>query len=68
MLVVIHPIFEEITLETTERYELIRLILLGEKTVKEVHCEIRVPISTLYRYLKRLQEGFSPLERLADKP
>lgn len=34
-------------MEAIERYELIRPILCGEKTVKQVHQETDVPISTL---------------------
>ena len=55
-------------MEAIERYELIRPILHGEKSIKEVHLETGVPISTLYRYLKRFREGNFRLESLADKP
>jgi transposase len=51
-------------LEAIQRYELIRPILHGEKSVKEVHHETGVPLSTLYRYLKRFREG--NIESLAD--
>jgi len=51
----------------TEKYELIRPILREEKSVKQVHKETGVPISTLYRYLKRFREGHGKIESLADK-
>lgn len=54
-------------MEAIERYELIRPILQEEKTVKEVHQETGVPISTLYRYLKRFREGNGKIDSLADK-
>jgi len=54
-------------MEAIERYELVRPILLGEKSVKQVHQETGVPISTLYRYLKRFGEGNYKIESLADK-
>ena len=50
-----------------QRYELLRPILQGEKTVTEVHQETEVPIRALYRYLKRFREGSGRLETLADK-
>jgi hypothetical protein len=53
-------------LEAIQRYELIRPILHGEKSVKEVHHETGVPLSTLYRYLKRFREGNGNIESLAD--
>ena len=51
----------------TQRYELIRPILLGEKTVEEIHKETDIPISTIYRYLARYREGSGQVESLADK-
>ena len=49
----------------SQRYELIRPILNGECSVKQVHQTTGVPISTLYWLLKRFrQEG---MEGLADK-
>ena len=41
----------------TQRYELIRPILAGEKTVQQVHKENDISIRTLRRYLKRFREG-----------
>jgi len=54
-------------LKATERYELIRPILAGEKSVKERHEETGVPPSTLYYYLKRFRDGGGEIESLADK-
>ena len=54
-------------MEAIERYELIRPILHGEKSIKEVSIETGVPISTLCRYLKRFREGDFRVESLADK-
>ena len=54
-------------MEALQRYELIRPILNGEKSVKEVHNETGVPIPTLYRYIKRFREGDFRIESLADK-
>lgn len=51
-----------------QRYELIRPILFGEKSVKEVHDETKVPLRTLYRYIKRFREGESQLLSLANNP
>ena len=50
-----------------QRYELIRPILEGEKTVVEVHQETEMPIGTLYRYLSRFRSGNGQLESLEDK-
>jgi len=58
----------DIILDAIQRYELIRPILHGEKTVKEIHKETGVPSSTLYHYLKRFREGSGQIENLADKP
>ena len=51
-----------------ERYELIRPILKGEKTPKQVSEEKNAPLSTIYYYLKRLREGGGNMESLAEKP
>ena len=50
-----------------QRYEWIRPILAGEKTVAQVHQETKTPIRTLYRYIKRFREASGQLEALADK-
>lgn len=50
-----------------QRYELIRPILRHEKTPKQVSEEKNVPISTLYRYLKRYREGGGDTKSLSDK-
>lgn len=51
----------------TQRYELIRPILFGEKTVREVHAETDVPPSTIYHYLKRFRESHQQIESLTDR-
>lgn len=50
-----------------QRYELIRPILQGEKSVSLVHKETGVPIRTLHRYVKRFRQSNGQLESLADK-
>lgn len=50
-----------------QRYEIIRPIICKEKTVKEVHNETDVPIPTLYRWLRRFNEGSREVSSLADK-
>jgi transposase len=50
-----------------QRYEIIRPILKGEKTPKQVSEETSVPLSTIYRYLKRFREGDGNMESLADE-
>ena len=50
-----------------QRYELIRPILAGEKTVQQVHIETEIPVSTLYRYLSRFQDSNGQIESLSDK-
>ena len=55
-------------MNATQKYELIRPILKGEKTLKQVREETNIPISTIYRYLKRYREGDGDIESLADKP
>jgi len=41
----------------TQKYELIRPILKGEKTPKQTSEEAGIPLSTIYYHLKRFQEG-----------
>lgn len=50
----------------TDRYELIRPILHGEQTVKQVHQLSGVPQPTLYRYLSRFRD--EGIDGLKDKP
>ena len=50
-----------------QRYELIRPILAGEKTVQQVHIEHEIPVSTLYRYLSRFRDSNGQIESLGDK-
>ncbi len=50
-----------------ERYELIRPILKSERKPKQVSEEKGVPLSRIYRYLKRLRDGGPDMESLADK-
>jgi len=57
----------DIILDAIQRYELIRPILHGEKTVKEIHQETGVPLQTLYYYVKRFREGKGQIESLANK-
>ena len=52
-------------MNATQKYELIRPILKGEKTPKQVSEEEEVPLSNIYRYLKRLREGGEDMESLA---
>ena len=54
-------------MNATQRYELIRPILKQEKTPKQVSQVENVPLSNIYRYLKRFQEGSEDMESLADK-
>jgi len=54
-------------LNTIQRYELIRPILNGEKKPKQVSEEKGVPLSNIYRYLKRLRESDGSTEGLADR-
>ncbi len=53
--------------KSIQRYELIRPSLKHEKTPKQVSEETNVPLSTIYYYLKRFQEGGGNIESLADK-
>ncbi len=50
-----------------QRYELIRPILSGEKSVSQVASEIEIPTRTLYRYVLRFRESGGELQSLADK-
>ncbi len=50
-----------------ERYELIRPILKGEKKPKQVSGEKGVPLSRIYRYLRRLRDGRGDIKSLEDK-
>ena len=54
-------------MKATQKYELIRPIVKHEKTPKQVSEEKHVPLSSIYRYLKRFREGGGDMERLADK-
>jgi len=54
-------------LNTIQRYELIRPILNGERKPKQVSEEKGVPLSNIYRYLKRLRESDGSTEGLADR-
>ena len=48
-------------------YELIRSILKDEKTPEQVSEEKAIPLSNIYRYLKRFRQGCEDMESLADK-
>ena len=50
-----------------QRYEIIRPILKGEKTPKQVNEETSVPLSTIYYYLKLFREGGGDIKSLEDK-
>ena len=50
-----------------QRYELIRPVLNKEKTAKQIHHEKQVPLSTIYRYLRRFRESDGQIESLSDK-
>ena len=52
----------------SQRYEIIRPIIGEEKTVKEIHSETDIPLKTLYRWLKRFNEGNREISSLADRP
>ena len=56
-----------IAVNPIQKYELIRPILKGEKTPRQVSEERDVPLSNIYRYLKQFQEGDGKMESLADK-
>jgi len=51
----------------TQKYELIRPILKGEKTPKQTSEETGIPLSTIYYYLKKFSEGGGNIDSLADK-
>ncbi len=50
-----------------QRYEIIRPILKGEKTPKQVSEETSVPLSTIYYYLKLFRESGGDIKGLEDK-
>ena len=54
-------------MNATQKYELIRPILNGEKTPKQASEETGIPLSTIYHYLKRFREGGGNIDSLADK-
>ena len=54
-------------MNATQKYELIRPILKGEKTAKQTNKETGIPLSTIYYYLKRFREGGEELASLSDK-
>ncbi|MFC1718639.1 helix-turn-helix domain-containing protein [Candidatus Poribacteria bacterium] len=54
-------------MNTTQKYDLVRPILQGEKTPKQTSKETGIPLSTIYYYLKRFQEGGGNIESLSNK-
>jgi transposase len=50
-----------------QKYEIIRPILKGEKTPKQINEETNVPLSTIYYYLKLLRESDEDIKSLEDK-
>ncbi len=54
-------------MDCTQRYELIRPIQKGDKTVRQVAKESGISKRTLYRYLSRFTESGSKISSLADK-
>ena len=50
-----------------QRYEIIRPILKGERTPKQVNEETGVPLSTIYYYLKLLRKSGGDIKSLEDK-
>lgn len=54
-------------MNATQKYELIRPILKGEKTPKQANKETGIPLSTIYYYLKRFRESGGNIESLSDK-
>ena len=54
-------------MNATQKYEIIRSILNGEKTPKQVSDETDIPLSSVYYHLKRFQEGGGNIESLASK-
>ena len=50
-------------METLRKYELIRPILMHEKTPEQVHQDTQASLSAIYRYLKRFwEEGIFGLD------
>ena len=54
-------------MNATQKYELIRPILKGEKNPKQSSEETGIPLSTIYYYLKRFRKGGGNIESLRDK-
>ena len=54
-------------MNATQKYELIRPILKGERTPGQASEETGIPLSTIYYYLKRFREGGENIESLGDK-
>ncbi len=54
-------------MNTLQRYELIRPILKGEKTPKQVSEETNIPLSTIYYYLKLFRESGGDIKSLENK-
>ena len=54
-------------MNATQKYELIRSVLKGKQTPKQASEETGIPLSNIYRYLKRLREGGGDIKSLADK-
>jgi transposase len=54
-------------LNATQKYELIRPILKGEKKPKQISKETGIPLSNIYRYLKRFRQSNEDMESLVDK-
>ncbi len=52
---------------STQKYELIRPILKGERTPKQASEDTGIPLSTIYYYLKKFGEGGGNIESLANK-
>ncbi len=50
-----------------QKYEIIRPILKGEKTPKQVSEEANVPLSSIYYYLKLFRESGGDIKSLEDK-
>ena len=54
-------------MNATQKYELIRPVLKGKQTHKQASEETGIPLSNIYRYLKRLREGDGDIKSLANK-
>ena len=54
-------------MDPTQRYEIIRPILVHDKSVKQVSQETGISRRTIQRYLKRYRDSGGKLESLADK-